>query len=107
MKFRQGDCRCEKKRGKPWEANETCAGKSAQTKDDFPARLKRGASYLEFLAELYGEQSYEKLYEAVMAEQQGAVRQAEEWLADPEAIPAEAEEERYRMVMAGIGLAMA
>ena len=71
------------------------------------ARLKRGASYLEYLSELYGEQSYEKLYEAVMAEQQGAIRQAEEWLADPEAIPAEAEEERYRMVMAGIGLAMA
>ena len=71
------------------------------------ARLKRGASYMEYLSELYGTTDYEKLYEAVMAEQQGAVRQAEEWLADPEAIPAEAEEERYRMVMAGIGLAMA
>ena len=71
------------------------------------ARLKRGASYMEYLSELYGENSYEKLYDLVMAEQQGAVRQAEEWLADPEAIPAEAEEDRYRMVMAGIGLAMA
>lgn len=71
------------------------------------ARLKRGASYMEYLSELYGERSYERLYELVMEEQQGAIRQAEEWLADPEAIPAEAEEERYRMVMAGIGLAMA
>lgn len=71
------------------------------------ARLKRGATYLQYLSELYGEQSYERLYELVMEEQQGAVRQAEEWLADPEAIPSEAEEERYRMVMAGIGLAMA
>ena len=71
------------------------------------ARLKRGASYMEYLSEIYGEKSYERLYELVMEEQQGAIRQAEEWLADPEAIPAEAEEERYRMVMAGIGLAMA
>ena len=71
------------------------------------ARLKRGATYMQYLSELYGESSYEKLYELVMEEQQGAVRQAEEWLADPEAIPAESEEERYRMVMAGIGLAMA
>lgn len=71
------------------------------------ARLKRGASYMEYLSELYGTTDYEKLYQLVMEEQQGAVRQAEEWLADPEAIPAEDEEERYRMVMAGIGLAMA
>lgn len=71
------------------------------------ARLKRGASYMEYLSELYGTTDYERLYDLVMEEQQGAVRQAEEWLADPEAIPAEAEEERYRMVMAGIGLAMA
>lgn len=71
------------------------------------ARLKRGASYLDYLIEIYGEKSYERLYELVMDEQQGAVKQAAEWLADPEAIPSEAEEERYRMVMAGIGLAMA
>lgn len=71
------------------------------------ARLKHGASYTEFLQQLFGEQELGKLYERVLSEQQGAVQQAQEWLADPDAIPVEAEEERYRMVMAGIGIAMA
>ena len=71
------------------------------------ARLKRGASYLEFLAEKYGTDDYHKLYDIVMEKQKGAVEQAREWLADPDFIPTEDLEERYKLVMAGIGLLLA
>ena len=71
------------------------------------ARLKRGASYLEFLSEKYGTDDYHKLYEIVMDKQKGAVEQAKEWLQDPDYIPTEDMEERYKMVMAGIGLILA
>ena len=68
------------------------------------ARLQRGATYLEFLAEKYGTNDYNKLYSIVMEKQKGAVEQAREWLADPDFIPTEDLEERYKLVMAGIGL---
>ena len=71
------------------------------------ARLQRGASYMEYLSEIYGTQDYEKIYSQVMAEQQGAVQQASEWLADQDFIPTEAEEERYKMVISSLGLIMA
>lgn len=71
------------------------------------ARLQRGASYLEFLAEKYGTNDYSKIYDRVMEEQKGAVQQAKEWLADPDWIPTEDLEERYKMIMAGIGLILA
>lgn len=71
------------------------------------ARLQRGASYLEFLSEKYGTNDYNKLYSIVMEKQKGAVEQAREWLADPDFIPTEDLEERYKMVMAGIGLILA
>lgn len=68
------------------------------------ARLQRGESYLEFLSEKYGTNDYNQIYKTVMSEQKGAVEQAKEWLQDPDYIPTEDMEERYRMVMAGIGL---
>lgn len=71
------------------------------------ARLQRGASYLEFLSEKYGTNDYNKLYSIVMEKQKGAVEQAKEWLADPDFIPTEDLEERYKMIMAGIGLILA
>ena len=71
------------------------------------ARLKRGASYLEFLSEKYGTNDYNKIYGLVMEEQKGALEQAKEWLQDPDYIPTEDMEERYKMLMAGIGLILA
>lgn len=71
------------------------------------ARLQRGASYMEFLEEKYGTNDYNKIYNTVMEEQKGAVQQAKEWLADPDFIPTEDLEERYKLVMAGIGLILA
>lgn len=71
------------------------------------ARLQRGASYMEFLAEKYGTNDYNKLYSIVMEKQKGAVEQAREWLQDPDYVPTEDLEERYKMVMAGIGLILA
>lgn len=71
------------------------------------ARLQRGASYLEFLEEKYGTNDYSKIFSLVMDEQKSAVQQAKEWLADPDFIPTEDLEERYKMVMAGIGLILA
>ena len=71
------------------------------------ARLQRGASYMDFLSEKYGTNDYSEIYSRVMEEQKGAVQQAREWLADPDWIPTEDLEERYKLVMAGIGLILA